>query len=299
MSSTNKTANYQLSQFVGTDIPSILNDYNGDMRKIDSAIKDASVAGGDNATAIAELQTTTSRMSTEIGGINSTVNTLNGKVVGIESVIPNNATPSNKVITVEDISEIPEIGEIENDVESLTEQVNNVKSCIPTSASSSNKLVTTNELSPINLTLQRINNVKPNHFFTTYDSSETLLDRLQQVWDFIRSRTSGWNADLMWRILPRYSIYVGKFLFRLESCADVPGQLVFCATESDGGASIRYEMLIDLGNVNGHNYMPTDVTMYKIVFGFGSEPQTTRTDITSSVNSDGVKVVSEAGEYVS
>lgn len=40
MSSTNKTPNYDLSQFIGTDKPTYLGDYNGDMLKIDTALKD-------------------------------------------------------------------------------------------------------------------------------------------------------------------------------------------------------------------------------------------------------------------
>lgn len=51
MASTNKTANYDLSQFVGTDRPTWLGDYNSDMTKIDAQLKRnaddiASVAGG-------------------------------------------------------------------------------------------------------------------------------------------------------------------------------------------------------------------------------------------------------------
>lgn len=38
MASTNKTTNYELSQYVGTDKPTYLGDYNSDMLKIDSAI---------------------------------------------------------------------------------------------------------------------------------------------------------------------------------------------------------------------------------------------------------------------
>ena len=174
MSSTNKTANYELSQFVGTDIPSILNDYNGDMRKIDSAIHNASVAGGDNATAIAELQTTTARMNTEIGGINSTVNTLSGKVVGVEEVIPATASAQNKLLTAQELPEIPSIEGLENDVatlqnnvSSLQENVNSINSnisdldefvddvsadvkaiqlCVPANASESNKLATMEDI---------------------------------------------------------------------------------------------------------------------------------------------------------
>lgn len=39
MSSTNKTSNYELSQYIGTDKPTYLGDYNGDMLKIDNQMK--------------------------------------------------------------------------------------------------------------------------------------------------------------------------------------------------------------------------------------------------------------------
>lgn len=39
MASTNKTENYDLSQFVGTDHPTWLGDYNSDMAKIDAQMK--------------------------------------------------------------------------------------------------------------------------------------------------------------------------------------------------------------------------------------------------------------------
>lgn len=51
MVATNHTKNYGLSQFVGTDRPTWLGDYNGDMTKIDAQLKRnadgiASAAGG-------------------------------------------------------------------------------------------------------------------------------------------------------------------------------------------------------------------------------------------------------------
>lgn len=87
MSSTNKTENYELSQFVGTDIPSILNDYNGDMRKIDSAIKAVANAEGSSAVNIASLQATVGQHSTEISELNSGVNNLTGRVVADEEAV--------------------------------------------------------------------------------------------------------------------------------------------------------------------------------------------------------------------
>lgn len=54
MASTNKTTNYELSQFLGTDKPAWLSDYNTDMSKIDTQMK----ANSDAATAAAGSATT-------------------------------------------------------------------------------------------------------------------------------------------------------------------------------------------------------------------------------------------------
>lgn len=46
MGATNKTTNYELPKFIGTDKPTFLGDWNGAMDKIDTAIKQASQTGG-------------------------------------------------------------------------------------------------------------------------------------------------------------------------------------------------------------------------------------------------------------
>ncbi len=147
MSSTNKTINYNLSQFVGTDIPSILNDYNGDMQKIDTAVHNVSVASGDNASDIASLQSTVSGHTNQIAQIDSNVTsvsgrvlTVEGKVTNIENVIPDNASVSNKLITSNDI------GSIQEQIDNINTSIENVELCIPSSASSVNQLVTKNVL---------------------------------------------------------------------------------------------------------------------------------------------------------
>lgn len=54
MSSTNKTTNYELSQYVGSDKPTYLGDYNSDMLKIDTQMK----TNADNITAVNATATT-------------------------------------------------------------------------------------------------------------------------------------------------------------------------------------------------------------------------------------------------
>lgn len=73
MSSTNKTTNYELSQFIGTDKPAWLTDYNSDMGKIDAGVATAqsTATGADgkataNATAIGNLTSLTTTAKTNL-----------------------------------------------------------------------------------------------------------------------------------------------------------------------------------------------------------------------------------------
>lgn len=85
MSSTNKTTNYELSQFVGSDKPAWLADYNTDMSKIDTAIKGAadSAIGADgkaaaNTTSIGNLENLNTTVKTNLVGAVNEVNTAAG-----------------------------------------------------------------------------------------------------------------------------------------------------------------------------------------------------------------------------
>ena len=73
MASTNKTTNYELSQFLGADKPSWLGDYNSDMSKIDAAVHTVAgtATGADgkadaNATAIGTLSSLTTDAKTNL-----------------------------------------------------------------------------------------------------------------------------------------------------------------------------------------------------------------------------------------
>ena len=99
MSSTNKTTNYELSQFLGSDKPAWLVDYNGDMLKIDTQMKanadaataaqtKANTADGKADTNAGAIQT----LDTEINGVNglaSDLSNLGGTVNTITSLIGN------------------------------------------------------------------------------------------------------------------------------------------------------------------------------------------------------------------
>ena len=99
MSSTNKTTNYNLSQFLGSDKPAWLVDYNSDMQAIDTQMKanaDAATAAQTTAnTADSKADTNAgaiSTLNTQINGASgmaADVSTLQGNVNTINSLIGN------------------------------------------------------------------------------------------------------------------------------------------------------------------------------------------------------------------
>lgn len=87
MAHTNETVNFHLSQFVGTDIPNPLTDYNGDMVKIDTAIKnvaDEAVAEVGRIVAL-ETQNGSETLDTTAQTLSGAVNELKGDVDGIDT----------------------------------------------------------------------------------------------------------------------------------------------------------------------------------------------------------------------
>ena len=94
MGATNTTSHYNLSQFISTDKPAWLQDYNGDMLKIDTAIDAAKVAADtaqttanaasgastQNASDIAALSTDVSGQGANITALQLAVNTINSLI---------------------------------------------------------------------------------------------------------------------------------------------------------------------------------------------------------------------------
>lgn len=121
MAHTNETANYDLSQFIGTDIPNPLTDYNGDMLKIDTALAgiatsatayEARVTALETQNGSVTLETTAQTLSGAVNEVNDDVADLTsrmtvaeGKITADESTlataVTNISTLASKVSAVE------------------------------------------------------------------------------------------------------------------------------------------------------------------------------------------------------
>lgn len=77
MSSTNKTTNYNLSQYVGSDKPTYLGDYNSDMQKIDTQMKTNADGISANTSAISTANATANTALTTAQGAETSANTAN------------------------------------------------------------------------------------------------------------------------------------------------------------------------------------------------------------------------------
>ena len=96
MASTNKTSNLELSQFIATDTPTWLVDYNGDMEKIDAGVgrvEELAETASTQAVGVASgLQTTNQNVTTlsgQVANVQNQANTNTASVNGINQRLGN------------------------------------------------------------------------------------------------------------------------------------------------------------------------------------------------------------------
>ena len=126
MASTNKTTHYDLSQYVGSDKPTYLGDYNTDMSKIDSAINSAQTKADSADVAATAAQTTAETAQT-------TANTAVTNAAAADSKATTNAnnigTLAN-LTTTEKTTIVGAINEVDGEIGNLSSLSTTNKSSI-------------------------------------------------------------------------------------------------------------------------------------------------------------------------
>lgn len=121
MSATNSTLNYELPQFIATDKPAWLVDFNGAMSTIDTAIKEAKTAGDNaqatantNAANIQTLDGTVTSQGTALGVLSGDVAGNTGSINTINSLIGNGQPTTTDKTLIGAINEInSKVGDVE------------------------------------------------------------------------------------------------------------------------------------------------------------------------------------------
>lgn len=128
MSSTNKTTNYELSQFIGSDKPAWLVDYNGDMSKIDNQMKANADAAASAASQASSAGTTASGAADGVQALNTQINGAGGiasDIVTVQGAINTiNALIGNGEPTTQDKTIIGAINELDAGGQTLAQKIN-------------------------------------------------------------------------------------------------------------------------------------------------------------------------------
>ena len=133
MASTNKTTNYLLSQFVASDKPSWLADYNGDRLKIDTALKQLADDIDAVEVSIASLSSDVASNTSSINTLNTSVGTNTTDITDLKAqdiIIKNDITNlGTRVTALENAEPVEPTVEV-RDISSLFPKANNVKATI-------------------------------------------------------------------------------------------------------------------------------------------------------------------------
>lgn len=85
MSSTNKTTNYKLSQYIGTDKPTYLGDYNSDMLKIDTQLKANADSASNAVSAAGAAQAVAADASKNVQSLNDSVTANSADIASLKT----------------------------------------------------------------------------------------------------------------------------------------------------------------------------------------------------------------------
>lgn len=167
MASTNQTTHYDLSQYVASDKPTYLVDYNGDMSKIDAGIYGADSLARTNEASIGTLSNLDTTVKSDLVSAINEVNTQVGTNTGnISTNTQDNSANTTAIGVLANLSTT-----VKSDLVSATNEVNSKVG----NTANLETTVKTDTVSAINEVNTIINNFNLNHFYnyTTSDVSIT------------------------------------------------------------------------------------------------------------------------------
>lgn len=155
MASTNKTTHYELSQYIGTDKPAYLTDYNQDMSRIDAGIYGAKSLADVNESAIGTLANLSTTAKTDLV---SAINEVDGDVAtNTANISTNTSNISTNTTNIGNLSNLTTASKTNlvvasNEINSKVGNINNLETNIKTS------------------TVEAINEIVENFNFTSFAS---------------------------------------------------------------------------------------------------------------------------------
>lgn len=140
-SSTNKTTNYELPQFVGSDKPTWLGDVNQAMADIDAGMHENATNISTMASDVASASATASQASQDVSALTSTVNTLSTNVTAVTTTANNAQQTATSALNTANTANgkadtnASAITSIQSDITSINSSITSIESDIETNSS--------------------------------------------------------------------------------------------------------------------------------------------------------------------
>ena len=134
--STNKTANYELPQFVGTDKPTWLGDFNEAMSDIDAGMHKNASDIANMESDVATATQTASQASQDVTKLTGTVNTLSSTVSSVQTTANNASQTASSALNTANTANskadtnASAISTLQSDVSDLSDDVDDMKPTI-------------------------------------------------------------------------------------------------------------------------------------------------------------------------
>lgn len=292
MSYTNQTPHYGLPQYIGSDIPTVLQDLNGSYSKIDTEIYNAKKTAEDVGDTVEAL---TNRVAGDEAEISSVANTANANTTAIATTNNNVSAVSSRVTTVEQnvnninttVTEVQdELSDLGDDVKdntlnitSVEGRVTAIENIVPSNASASNKLATIADVSGggeeytagFGMVITSTNKIQlaPTHYnlLSSSSSGSTIGDRLSALANGV-SVSGGYKylpcSYIQWEsAMPKLELVEGDQIYRgvkLNLNAPV-GTHTITIYEAHLGTSSSQMYKLEIKNTNGTTtWTYTDMT---------------------------------------
>lgn len=136
--STNKTTNYELPQFIGTDKPTWLGDFNEAMSDIDAGMHENASDIASMASDVATATATASQASQDVTTLTGTVNTLSSTVTSVQTTANNASQTASSALNTANTANgkadtnATNITTLQGSVATNTSDISNIKDTLDT-----------------------------------------------------------------------------------------------------------------------------------------------------------------------
>ena len=241
--STNKTANYDLPQFVGTDKPTWLGDINEAMADIDAGMHANATNISNMASDVASASATASQASQDVAGLTSTVNTLSTNVSAVTTTANNAQQTATSALNTANTANgkadtnASAITSIQSDITSINSDITSIENDISTKTKYSTTETIIGTYSDNRPIYRKVIN------FTNTTTDWQIIDTINNIDDVLRLSGYAYDSGNNKNPIPDYS--AESVLFYVDKLGEIKKKATTYFSNKTGVVVIEYTKTTD------------------------------------------------------